>query len=160
MATLDTLAVRPNVASSSMAYPSAAQQQLDVSTKSKGLWRQAYASLKEKESALVEDYERRLSPSDSTFDDQEEMQKAIKDAIEVRDARQLVLKLFGRSVKIREYGEKLVKFITWSQNYILPVVSTEPHAALPCAAVSALLPVRLFPKSQHLRNASRKLITP
>ena len=142
-----------------MAYPSAAQQQLNVTTKSKGLWRQAYASLKERESALVEDYERRLSPSDSTFDDQEEMQKAIKDAIEVRDTRQLALKLFGKSVKMREYGEKLVKFITWSQNYILPVVSTEPHAALPCAAVSVLLPVRLFPKSQHLRNAPCKLIT-
>jgi hypothetical protein len=68
--------------------------------------------LKEKESALVEDYKRRLSLSDSTFDNQEEMQMAIKDAIEVRKARQLVLKLFGRSVKIREYGEKLFKFIT------------------------------------------------
>jgi hypothetical protein len=114
MATPVTLAVRTNVLSSFMAYPSAAQHQSDVNTKSKSLWRQAYASLKEKESALVEDYKRRLSLSDSTFDNQEEMQMAIKDAIEVRKARQLVLKLFGRSVKIREYGEKLFKFITWS----------------------------------------------
>ena len=69
------------------------------------------------------------------------MQTAIGASLEDRDARQLIITLVGKSIKIREYGEKLVKFVVWSKDFISSAISAEPHAALAWAGVTLLLPV-------------------
>jgi N-terminal domain of NWD NACHT-NTPase len=124
--------------------PSASTPALKETTSSAiepDLWSRAYKVLQERESLLVEAYERELCPDGEKFGTEERMKQAIKTKLEHRDARQFVISLAGKSVKIREYGEGIAKFVIWSHGIISTAISTQPYAALAWAGVSILLPV-------------------
>jgi N-terminal domain of NWD NACHT-NTPase len=113
-------------------------------TKSEQLWSEAYRIVKERELALVQSYERNLSPNNTTFTSPSQIQDAVKRSLDNREAHKIIITIAGKSIKIREYGEKLVKFTMWSKDLISSAVSTEPHAALAWVGISLLLPVSLL----------------
>jgi hypothetical protein len=99
-------------------------------TKSEQLWREAYRIVKERNLDLVQSYKKNLSPQNTTFTSPNQIQDAVKASLDNRKARQIIVTLTGKPIRIREYGEKLVKFTMWSKDLISSAVSTEPHAAL------------------------------
>jgi hypothetical protein len=102
--------------------------------------------VKVRELALVQSYKKNLFPDNTTFISLTQIQDAVKASLDDREARQIIITLAGKSIKIREYGEKLVKFTMWLKDFISSVVSNEPHAALVWAGISLLLPV-CFPRT-------------
>ena len=66
----------------------------------------------------------------------------VKSKLEDREANQLVINLGKNSVKVREQGEKVIKFILWSKDIVSQALSAQPYAALAWSGVSILLPVR------------------
>ena len=89
----------------------------------------------------MQSYEKNLSPEAVTFTSQKQIQDAVKASLDNREARQIIVTLARKPIKIREYGEKLVKFTMWSKDLISSAVNAEPHAALAWAGISLLLPV-------------------
>jgi len=89
----------------------------------------------------VEVYEQELCADGEEFGTEERMKQVIQTKLERRDARQFVINLAGTSIKIREYGESIAKFVIWSEGVVSTAVSTQPYAALAWAGVSILLPV-------------------
>jgi hypothetical protein len=124
-------------------------------TKSEQLWREAYRIVKEMELDLVQSYEKNLSPQNTTFTSPTQIQDAVKASLDNREARQIIVTLAGKSIKVREYGEKLVKFTMWSKDLISSAVSTEPHAALAWVGILLLLPVCIPRAFLYLLNNQR-----
>lgn len=65
------------------------------------------------------------------------------------ETKKLVFNLGSESIKVREQGERIIKFILWSNDFISTAVSAQPYAALAWSGVSVLLPVRFskFPSA-------------
>lgn len=115
---------------------------------SKDLWMHAYEALKLRNPDLVTDYERHLSSADInhtacglTSLSPERIKAIIIPKLEDREANRLVVRLGSEPIKVREQGEKIVRFILWSNRYISAAVSTQPFAALAWTGVSILLHV-------------------
>ena len=65
----------------------------------------------------------------------------IKKKLEDREKKKLVIHLREKPIKVREPGEKVIRFILWSNNFISTALSAQPYAALAWSGVSILLPV-------------------
>ena len=110
--------------------------------KSEDLWVHAYEALKLRDPDLVAAYERLLAPTTADHSLSPELiETVVKSKLQDREANQLVVKLGKKSVKVREQGEKLIKFILWSNNIISQALSAQPYAALAWSGVSIILPV-------------------
>ena len=115
------------------------------STKSEDLWKQAYDALELREQDLMCAYMLLLTPTRTNLTaslSPEMIETIVKSKIEDREANQMVINLGGKSVKVREQGEKVIKFILWSKDIVSQALSAQPYAALAWSGVSILLPVR------------------
>ena len=112
---------------------------------SKDLWLQAYEALKLREPDLVAAYEHQLAPTIANPADPprspEHIETIIKLNLRHREADQWVVSLGKKPVKVREQGEKVIKFILWSKDIVDQALSAQPYAALAWSGVSILLPV-------------------
>lgn len=115
---------------------------------SRNLWMHAYEALKLRDPDLVTTYEHHLTSADprhtvSAFPSlsPELIEAIIKVKLEDREAKRLVVHLGRQPIKVREHGEKIIKFILWSNDFISAAVSVQPYAALAWSGVSILLPV-------------------
>ncbi len=82
--------------------------------KSKDLWLQAYEALELREPDLVAAYKRLLAPTTTNLADPSPSPELIvKSKLQDREANQLVINLGTKPVKVREQGEKVIKFILW-----------------------------------------------
>lgn len=113
--------------------------------KSKDLWLQAYEALEVREPDLVAAYKRLLAPAATDLADPssrpELIETIVKSKLQDREANQLVINLGTKPVKVREQGEKVIKFILWSKDIVSQALSAQPYAALAWSGVSILLPV-------------------
>ena len=112
------------------------------------LWMRAYEVLKLRDPELVTAYECHLTSADpshtvSAFTSLSPklIEAIIKEKLEHREANRLVVHLGTRPIKVREQGEKIIKFILWSNNFVSAAVSVQPYAALAWSRVSILLRV-------------------
>lgn len=112
---------------------------------SKDLWLQAYEALELREPDLVAAYKRLLAPTIINSADPslspELIETIIKSNLQDREANQWVINLGKKPVKVREQGEKVIKFILWSKDIVSEALSAQPYAALAWSGVSILLPV-------------------
>ena len=116
-------------------------QDTKLTPTSERLWKTAYDVLKEREPKLSEAYERNLTPDEAPFHDQARICQAIKDHLDDRENKQWIFSLGKRPIKIREHGEKALRFIAWSNDLVKAAVASEPHAALAWSGVALILPV-------------------
>lgn len=111
--------------------------------KSEDLWVQAYEALKLRDPDLVAAYGRQLAPTDTNSADPspspELIGTIIKSRLQDREARQLVINLGKQPVRVQEQGEKVIKFILWSNGIVSQALSAQPYAALAWSGVSILL---------------------
>ena len=114
--------------------------------KSEDLWKQAYDVLELREPDLIRAYKLLLTSIRTDLTDPplspEVIETIVKSKLEDREASQLVLNLGKQSIKVREQGEKVVKFILISKDIVSQALSAQPYAALAWSGVSILLPVR------------------
>ncbi|MCJ1423388.1 hypothetical protein MMC29_001271 [Sticta canariensis] len=122
---------------------------------SKNLWMLAFEALKLRDPELVTAYECHLASADPshtvsafTSPSPELIKAIIKERLEHREANRLVVHLGTRPIKVREQGEKIIKFILWSNSFISAAVSVQPYAALAWSGVSILLPLLLNSSQQ------------
>ena len=112
---------------------------------SKDLWLQAYGALELREPDLVAAYKRRLAPTSTDPADPslspELIETIINSNLQDREADQWVINLGRKPVKMREQGEKIIKFILWSNDIVSQALSAQPYMALAWSGVSILLPV-------------------
>ncbi|MCJ1428331.1 hypothetical protein MMC29_006240, partial [Sticta canariensis] len=122
---------------------------------SRNLWMHAYEALKLRDPALVTDYERHLTSADpsrtspSLNPELIDIEAIVKVKLDDREANRLVVHLGRQPIKVREHGEKIIKFILWSNDYISAAVSVQPYAALAWSGVSILLPLLLNSSQQR-----------
>lgn len=116
--------------------------------KSEDLWLHAYEALKLRDPDLVAAYGRQLAPTGPTGTNSADPSPSpeligaiIKSRLQDREASQLVIHLGKQPVKVREQGEKVIKFILWSKDIVSQALSAQPYAALAWSGVSILLPV-------------------
>lgn len=106
-----------------------------------GLWKDAYEKFKQDEPELAQSFEQTsaagglVSPL--------HMQSDVKSRLETREERQWIVTLAGKSVHVREVGERLIKFILWSKDIVSSALSSQPHVALAWSGVTMLFPVRV-----------------
>ena len=109
------------------------------------LWVLAYETLKLRDPDLVQAYERLLASIVSSSANPplcpELIETIIRSKLQDREDNQLVLSLRKQSVKVREQGEKVIRFILWSKDIVSQALSAQPYAALAWSGVSILLPV-------------------
>ena len=112
---------------------------------SKDLWLQAYEALELREPDLVAAYKCLLAPTITNSADPslspELIETIINSSLQDREADQWVINLGKKPVKVREQGEKVIKFILWSKDIVSEALSAQPYAALAWSGVSILLPV-------------------
>ena len=122
---------------------------LTISDPSTELWMYAYQELKYREPELVTNYQTcimsdldnsaALGPSIRV----EVLVALIKQKMLDREEKQWVLRLRKRKppTPVWEQGEKIIKFVLWSKDFVSAAVSTQPYAALAWSGVSVLLEV-------------------
>ena len=110
-------------------------------SKSEKLWRNAYAALKMEEPSLVQDFEDALGFDTINTRSTKRLGNILRQRVLAQDAKQLVITIMGKSVKVREFGEKIIAFILSTKDLVTTATSSEPHAALAWATVSLILPV-------------------
>ena len=111
------------------------------------LWQNAYKALEARNLDLVTSYKLALAVPDDSQTDCAQMplpevvDTVVKKKLEDREQKQLVIHLSKKPIKVRQQGEKVIKFILWSNKFISAAVSAQPYAALAWSGVSILLPV-------------------
>jgi len=112
---------------------------------SEDLWERAYRALEQREPDLVTEFACLVDPTvaESTKPSlsPEIIKNIISSKLQDREAKQMIIHLRNRPIKVREQGEKVVKFILWSNEIVSQAVSAQPYAALAWSGVSILLPV-------------------
>lgn len=126
-----------------------------TSGQSNDLWGRAYEALKARDSSLVAEYEIYLTSASgsqtahaSKSPSPEVIEAVVKQKLQDHDAKQWMLNCLGKSIKVKVQGEKIIKFILWSNDIISTALSSQPYAALAWSGVSILLPVS-FPIIDH-----------
>ena len=122
---------------------------LTIKDPSAELWMYAYQELRSREPELVANYETCIfsdlaDPAASGPTIRVELLVAlIKQRMLDREEKQWALRLRKRqpSTPVREQGEKIIKFVLWSKDFVSAAVSTQPYAALAWSGVSVLLEV-------------------
>lgn len=103
----------------------------------------AYKALEIRDPDLVANYARHLDPAwDSSTAPTQSALDFIQQKLQDKEVKKWVFHLGSESIKVREQGEKIIKFILWSNRFISAAVSARPYAALAWSGVSILLPVR------------------
>ena len=110
-------------------------------SKSERLWRNAYAALKNEEPGLVKGFEDALGFDTISTRSTKRLGDILRQKVLAQDAKRLVITIMGKSVKVREIGEKIIAFVESTQGLVATATSNEPHAALAWATVSLILPV-------------------
>ena len=110
-------------------------------SKSEKLWRNAYAALKRHKPSLVQDFEDALGFDTISTKSTKKLGDILRQRVLAQDAKQLVITIMGRPVKVREIGEKIIAFVEYTKDLITTAASNEPHAALAWGTVSLILPV-------------------
>ena len=110
-------------------------------SKSEKLWRNAYAALKREEPDLVQGFEDALGFDTISTRSTKKLGDILRQRVLAQDAKRLVINIMGKSVKVREIGEKIIAFVESTKDLITTATSNEPHAALAWATVSMILPV-------------------
>ena len=115
------------------------------------LWKNAYEALKARDRDLVEDYTLCLAALNDVQIDcaqtslpdftPNEINNVVKKRLDYFEKKQLMIHLRGKPIKVREQGEKVIRFILWSHDFISTALSAQPYAALAWSGVSILLPV-------------------
>ena len=111
-------------------------------TTSEALWSQAYSSLKAKEPDITLAYEHCFNSDRGSSKPAERMEEIIHRLYNGRRMNQLKITLGGKSLRMREIGEKIINFTLESKDFVTSIASVEPHAALAWGGVSILLLVR------------------
>ena len=148
----DAIALRSKVSSDDTSRLAAGQTAATISEPPKvadnDLWAEAYERCKLREHDLVGRYEQHIkaytSSADTTHGDRfspGEIAGLIKAQRGDLDAQRLTLRLRGRSIAIREQGEKIVKFVLWFNSTISSALASQPYASLAWSGVSIILPV-------------------
>lgn len=123
----------------------------------------AYGALRDREHELVETYERYLAsdggshstPADPSLNPGH-IETIVGQKLQDHDEKQWVMHLGTQPIKVREQGEKIIKFILWSNKFISAAVSTQPYMALAWSGVSILLPVSCTMTRTVLATAESK----
>lgn len=116
------------------------------------LWKVAFQRLEAGDAELLRENEQQRADLNNTLID-----KALYD----EKAKQWCIQLAGKSLRIRELGGQIVRFISDSQDFLQQVTSMEPHAATAWTCVSLLLPVSSHPSSiQSLHKNLFALVRP
>ena len=110
-------------------------------SKSEKLWRNSYAALKRDEPSLVQDFEDVLGFENISTRSTKRLGDILRQRVLAQDAKRLVITIMGKSVQVREIGEKIIAFVESTKDLITAATSNEPHAALAWATVSLILPV-------------------
>ena len=109
------------------------------------LWEHAYDILKHRNPELVTAYERYLVSADDSSTSfplsPEHIEAIVKSKTEDRESKQLLIRIGGESIKVREQCDKIFKFILWSSKFVSPALSAQPYAALALSGVSILFSV-------------------
>ena len=111
------------------------------------LWQSAYKALEARNLDLVTGYKLALAALNDSQTDcaQISLPNLIKIVVDKglqdREKKQLVIHLGEKPIKVREQGEKVIKFILWSNKFISAAASAQPYAALAWSGVSILFPV-------------------
>ncbi|MCJ1260613.1 hypothetical protein MMC22_000475 [Lobaria immixta] len=115
------------------------------SSRSQDLWARAYEALTNRDPDLVAAYANHFAPANysSTTPPQrtlspELIENVIKKSLQDNKAKKLVVRLGNESIKLQEQGEKIIKFILWSNDFISAAVNAQPFAALAWSGVSVL----------------------
>ena len=108
----------------------------------------AYSELKDRDQVLVATYERYLASDGISHTASAHpslnprlIETIVKQKLQDHEAKQWVVHLGTQPIQVRAQGEKIIKFILWSNDFISAAVSTQPYAALAWSGVSILLPV-------------------
>ncbi|MCJ1466435.1 hypothetical protein MMC07_005054 [Pseudocyphellaria aurata] len=114
------------------------------------LWMCAYNALEVRAPDLMAAYACHIDSTTSTQHglDPRLIENTIHKKLHDNEAKKLVFSLGSESVKVREQGERIIKFILWSNNFISTAVSAQPYAALAWSGVSVLLPLLLNSSKQ------------
>lgn len=125
------------------------EENLATKKPSDNLWERAYEALKNRDTNLIEAYEHTLvaestdHPAMKDFSPRSKLiQTMVQSKLEDREAERLMISLGTKSLKVREFGDKIIKCILWAQKDISTAVSAQPFAALAWAGVSVSLSVR------------------
>ena len=110
-------------------------------SKSEKSWRNAYAALRREEHDLIQGFEAALGFDTISTRSTKRLGDILRQKVLAQDAKQLIITIMGKSVKVREIGEKIIAFVESTQELVTTAASNEPHAALAWATVSLILPV-------------------
>jgi hypothetical protein len=126
------------------------------STVSERLWGKAYAALEQDEPDMVKSFKQDVSSAANTQVSvtPSDLAKMLQIKLEQQDSKQLIVTILNKRIKVREQGEKVVKFVMWSKDVIGAAASLEPHAAIAWAGVSLLLPVRAHCTRRYPENVT------
>lgn len=126
-------------------------------SQSQDLWERAYEALENRDPHLVAAYACHSDPARNSSTTPARwalspkiIEAVIEKKLQDNETKKLVLRLGTESIKVQEQGEKVIRFILWSNDFISAAVSARPYVALAWSGVSVLLPVRL-PITQFLR---------
>lgn len=116
----------------------------------KSLWMHAYEILRIKDPELVTAYEGYLNSDDtghiasaSPCLSLELISSIITSKLEDGKVNKVVLHLSSEPVKVREQGEKVIKFILWFKTFFRTTILAQPFAALVWSEILNLLRVSL-----------------
>jgi ankyrin repeat domain-containing protein 50 len=110
-------------------------------------WIRAYEIFQNQQPELMADYKKHLASlqggtaTSADLSTPRSVECIVEQLLKGREDKQWHLSLLGKNVKIREQGEKLVKFLLWTDPIVKNAVSAQPYAALAWSSVSLLLPV-------------------
>lgn len=116
--------------------------------RSKDLWMHAYEILKLRDPELVAAFEGCSTSTDVTHTasassalSPDLIDSIIKSKLEDHEAKRLVVRLGKEPIKVREQGEKIIRFIISSNTFISTAIDAQPFAALAWSGVSIILTV-------------------
>ncbi|EFX04858.1 ankyrin repeat-containing protein [Grosmannia clavigera kw1407] len=110
------------------------------------LWTRAFGLFREKEPELARDYMTHLATLHNSVDSVDlSASRSVKDLVdrllEKREEKLWKVSILGKSVKIREQTEKLVRLLVFFDPVVKEAVSSQPYAALAWSGVSLILPL-------------------
>ena len=113
---------------------------------SNDLWERSYRALQLREPELAEAYERVVVPKAADVIHRPlssmDIETICRERLQDRDTSRWVIHLGKQPLKVREQGERVIKFVLWSKDIVSQALSAQPYAALAWSGVSILLPVR------------------
>jgi hypothetical protein len=100
-------------------------------------WSRAFEIVQTREPELMTDYQKHLASLQGTasaasgdLSTPRSVEFILKQLLKDREEKQWMVPLMGKPVKFREQGEKLVKFLLWTDPIVKNAVSAQPYAAL------------------------------